>query len=80
MENILEKIAQQVPALVVLVYLVIVFTKSMKDTVTKFLSFVQEKEKRVKEMADRMNSVIERNTEVLAHVKVVLSQKKDKDK
>jgi len=80
MENILEKIAQQVPALVVLVYLVIVFTKNIKDTVTKFLKFVEIKEKRVEEMADRMNSAIERNTEVLAHVKVVLNQKKDEGK
>lgn len=74
MEVILE-LARQVPSLVVLVWLVIQFTKTIKEVVEAF----REELKDFKTEMRRTNGVIERNTEVLSHVKNVLSRKEKSD-
>ncbi|MEM4326251.1 MAG: hypothetical protein QXU40_03040 [Candidatus Pacearchaeota archaeon] len=64
MENIVLELVKQIPALVVLVWLVIQFTRTIKEVVQAF-----------REEIKRINGVIERNTEVLSHVKTILTQK-----
>lgn len=74
MENTLLELAKQIPALLVLVYLVIQFTKTIKEVVQAFREELQD----FKTEMRRTNGVIERNTEVLSHVKAVLASKKEK--
>ena len=72
MENTIVELSRQVPALLVLVYLVIQFTKTIKDVVGAFREELSDFKSSIKQST----SAIERNTEVLTHVKIVLQEKK----
>lgn len=72
MEVIGQELAKQIPALLVLVYLVVQFTKTIREIVKAFREELGDFKKSI----ERSNAVIERNTEVLVHVKnFVLKQK-----
>lgn len=71
MEDVLKLLAQQVPGLVVLVYLVIQFTKTIREMVKAFREELGDFKKSI----ERSNRVIELNTDVLNHVKNVLKDK-----
>lgn len=72
MEEAFIKMAQEVPSLAVLVFLVIRFTITIREVVKAFREELGDFKKSI----ERSNAVIERNTEVLMHVKsFVLKQK-----
>lgn len=66
------ELSRQVPALLVLVYLVVQFTKTIREVVGAFRDELGDFKKAMRESA----SAIERNTEVLSHVKFVLQEKR----
>jgi hypothetical protein len=68
------ELAKQVPSLAVLVWLVIQFNKTIKYAITVFREELSE----FKEDRRKTDSVIERNTDVLAHVKGILMVQKSK--
>lgn len=75
MENIVLELVKQIPALVVLVWLVVQFTRTIKEVVKAFREELAD----FKTEMRRTNGVIERNTEVLSHVKTVLARKEKSD-
>lgn len=62
----LEKIAEQVPALAVLVFVVIVFLKSQGKRDEAFLAFIEEQNQKFKNLGDACHQVQQRATEVIA--------------